>query len=157
MVGYSEIAGTPMLVKHISNWSVPLWMEINRICLNTCRYVNMCLGNWDAPRKSFLVWWGMVCLTGRSRWREYKQGLCTLYIGGFSDNHQYHLDWPAILFFFFRFSQNVFNCLSVLYIIITFLLEIYSQTWKNFWNVYYCVHEKSQSGLRKLNPSMNVN
>lgn len=53
MVGYSEIAGTPMLVKHISNWSVPLWMEINRICLNTCRYVNMCLGNWDAPRKSF--------------------------------------------------------------------------------------------------------
>ena len=38
-----------------------------------------------------------------------------------------------------------------------FFLEIYSQTWKNFWNVYYCVHEKSQSGLRKLNLSMNVN
>ena len=115
MVGYSEIAGTPMLVKHISNWSVPLWMEIKRICLNTCCYVNMCLGNWDAPRKSFLVWWGMVCLTGWSRWREYKQGLCTLYIGGFSENHQYHLDCPEILFFFFRFSPNVFNCLSVLY------------------------------------------
>ena len=105
MVGYSEIAGTPMLVKHISNWSVPLWMEINRICLNTCRYVNMCLGNWDVPRKSFLVWWGMVCLTGWSRWREYKQGLCTLYIGGFSDNHQYHLDCPEILSFFLGFRK----------------------------------------------------
>ena len=136
-VWYSEIAGTPILVQHISNLLVCSIVVGNTPDLdrrNTCHYVKICLGSWDEPRKSFLVWWGMICVTGRSQWREYKQGLCTLYMGWFSDNHQYHVGCPKILFFFFRFLQNISNCLSILVHYYYIFLEIYSQTWKIFWN-----------------------
>jgi len=97
-------------------------------------------------------------VTWRSQLHEYKQGLCTQYMGWFSDNHQYHLDCPKILFFFlYVFAKYVFNCLSVLvHYYYIFLGDLQSNLEKFLECLILCCrkkpirHEETKSQARTL-------